>query len=89
MGNKHLAGTVRNADRWKALELELKGTVQPSAGIAILTYEWSDGKRGKARAATPEEIGRTAGLRDDTGRLRDDVDLSKGDEDGKDESNND
>lgn len=39
MGNKHLAGTVKNANRWKALELELKGTVQPSAGIVILTYE--------------------------------------------------
>jgi hypothetical protein len=38
MGNKDLAGTVKDGNRWKALEFDLKGTVQPSDDVVMLTY---------------------------------------------------
>jgi hypothetical protein len=39
MGNKDLADTAKDGNRWKALEIELKGTLQPSNDVAMLTYE--------------------------------------------------
>ncbi|HWK67120.1 MAG TPA: hypothetical protein VNS34_19515 [Rhizobiaceae bacterium] len=39
MENKDLAATVDEGRRWKVLDLDLKGTVQPSDNVFLLTYE--------------------------------------------------
>ncbi len=39
MANKDIAATAKDGNRWKELEIEKKGFVQPSDGVAILTYE--------------------------------------------------
>jgi hypothetical protein len=38
MANADLAATVTNPDRWRNLDIELKGLVEPVDGIAILSY---------------------------------------------------
>ncbi len=39
MTNSDLAETARDPNRWRDLELELKGHVQPNESFAMLTYE--------------------------------------------------
>lgn len=39
MSNADLAETARKPNRWKDLEIELKGIVEPSGGIVLLSYE--------------------------------------------------
>lgn len=39
MDSSSLAETAGDGNRWKKLELELKGTVQPSKDVFLLTYE--------------------------------------------------
>ena len=39
MGNKDIAATAKDGNRWKKLDIEEKGFLQPSNDIAILTYE--------------------------------------------------
>jgi hypothetical protein len=39
MSNKDIAATVKDGNRWKDLEIELKGLVAHSVDTAILTYE--------------------------------------------------
>jgi hypothetical protein len=39
MSNKDLAATVKSGNRWKNLEVDLKGLVTPSDNTAILSYE--------------------------------------------------
>jgi hypothetical protein len=41
MSNDDLAETARNPLRWKELEIELKGIVEPSNDVVLLTYEAS------------------------------------------------
>jgi hypothetical protein len=39
MSNKDLAATFKDGNRWRDLEIELKGLVMPSDDMAILSYE--------------------------------------------------
>ncbi len=39
MPNKDLAATAKDGNRWKKLDIEEKGMVQPSDDVAILTYQ--------------------------------------------------
>jgi hypothetical protein len=39
MSNKEIAATVKSANRWRNLEVELRGLVAPSDDTAILSYE--------------------------------------------------
>lgn len=39
MENKELGATIQDGSRWKALDLDLKGTIQPSDDVFLLTYE--------------------------------------------------
>jgi len=39
MANRDLAATAKNPNRWKDLEMELKGLLEPSDGVALLTYD--------------------------------------------------
>jgi hypothetical protein len=39
MSNAVLAETARKPNRWRDLEIELKGIVEPSGGIVLLSYE--------------------------------------------------
>jgi hypothetical protein len=39
MGNKDIAATAKDGNRWKKLDIEEKGFLQPSDDIAMLTYE--------------------------------------------------
>lgn len=39
MENKELAATVQDGNRWKTLDLDLKGTMQLSDDFFLLTYE--------------------------------------------------
>ena len=39
MGNADIAATVKDSNRWKKLDIEEKGFLQPSDDIAMLTYE--------------------------------------------------
>jgi hypothetical protein len=39
MGSEDIAATVKDGDRWKKLDIEEKGFLQPSDDIAMLTYE--------------------------------------------------
>lgn len=39
MSNPDLAATVKDGNRWKKLDLEMKGLVRPCDEVAILTYE--------------------------------------------------
>lgn len=41
MERKELAATATNPNRWRDLEMELKGMVEPSPDVALLTYEAS------------------------------------------------
>ena len=41
MNNEDLAATAKNPNRWKELEIELKGIVEPTEGIVLLSYEAS------------------------------------------------
>lgn len=41
MEREELAGTATNPNRWRDLEMELKGVVEPSADVALLSYEAS------------------------------------------------
>lgn len=39
MSNAELAETAKNPNRWRNLEIELKGIVEPGSDIVMLTYE--------------------------------------------------
>lgn len=39
MSNAELAETAKNPSRWRNLEIELKGIVEPGSDIVMLTYE--------------------------------------------------
>lgn len=39
MSNADLAATARNPNRWRDLEIDLKGMVEPGSDIVMLTYE--------------------------------------------------
>ena len=39
MGNADLAATAGDGNRWKKIEMEQKGFVEPTANVTILTYE--------------------------------------------------
>jgi hypothetical protein len=39
MGNADLAATVTDPKRWKSVEMDVKGMVQPGTDVAVLTYE--------------------------------------------------
>jgi hypothetical protein len=39
MSNSDLAATVKNGNRWKDIEIELRGLVKPSDDTAILSYQ--------------------------------------------------
>jgi hypothetical protein len=39
MSNKDLAATAKDGNRWKDLDIELKGLIEPSDDVAILSYE--------------------------------------------------
>jgi hypothetical protein len=49
MDRDALAATVKNAPRWRAIEMDMKGFVSPQPELAILSYrasaERADGKR--------------------------------------------
>ena len=49
MGNKDIAATAKDGNRWKKLDIEEKGFLEPSNDIAILTYE-AKAVRGNWRA---------------------------------------
>lgn len=39
MANAALAETVKEPNRWKSVDMEVKGLVQPGTDVAVLTYE--------------------------------------------------
>ena len=39
MSNAELAGTASKPNRWRSLDIELKGIVEPGSDIVMLTYE--------------------------------------------------
>ncbi len=39
MSNPDLAATAKDGNRWRKLDMEMKGLVRPSDDVAILTYE--------------------------------------------------
>ena len=39
MSNPDLAATAKDGNRWKKLDIEMKGVVRPCDEVAILTYE--------------------------------------------------
>lgn len=39
MGNADLAATVKDPKRWKSVDMDVKGVVQPGTDVAVLTYE--------------------------------------------------
>ena len=39
MSNKEIASSVGDNNRWKSLELKLKGLIEPADDVAILSYE--------------------------------------------------
>lgn len=39
MNNADLAATAKNPNRWRDLRIELKGVVEPSDDVALLSYE--------------------------------------------------
>ncbi|WP_333474381.1 hypothetical protein [Aminobacter sp. HY435] len=39
MSNADLAATARKPNRWKNLEMKLKGIVEPASDFVVLTYE--------------------------------------------------
>ena len=39
MSNKDVAASAKDGNRWRNLELELKGLIEPSDDVAILSYE--------------------------------------------------
>ncbi|GLS30689.1 hypothetical protein SAMN04488498_13217 [Mesorhizobium albiziae] len=41
MSNADLAATAKKPNRWKELEIELKGIVEPTDGVVLLSYEAS------------------------------------------------
>ena len=41
MSNKDLAATAKDGNRWKKLDIKLKGLVEPADDVAILSYEAS------------------------------------------------
>lgn len=52
MNNADLAATAKSADRWRDIEIELKGMVEPGSDIVMLTYEArARRKSGEAYAA--------------------------------------
>jgi len=52
MNKDELAATVKNAPRWRGLDMEIKGVVTPQPDLTILSYrasaERADGKRYRA-----------------------------------------
>lgn len=51
MSNKDIAATVKEGNRWKDLEIELKGLVTPSEDTTILSYEARAARENGARYA--------------------------------------
>lgn len=52
MSNADLAATAKSPDRWRDIEIELKGMVEPGSDIVMLTYEArARRKSGEAYAA--------------------------------------
>lgn len=39
MSNAELAGTAKKSNRWRSLDIALKGMVEPGSDIVMLTYE--------------------------------------------------
>jgi hypothetical protein len=39
MSNKDVAATAKDGNRWKRLDIELKGLIEPADDVAILSYE--------------------------------------------------
>jgi hypothetical protein len=39
MSNKEIASSAGQGNRWKSLELKLKGLIEPTDDVAILSYE--------------------------------------------------
>lgn len=39
MANRELAATAKKPNRWKDLEMELKGVLEPRDGLAFLSYD--------------------------------------------------
>ncbi len=39
MSNPDLAATAKDGNRWRKLDMDMKGLVRPSDDVAILTYE--------------------------------------------------
>lgn len=39
MSNADLAATATNTNRWRDLEIDLKGIVEPGSDVLVLTYE--------------------------------------------------
>jgi hypothetical protein len=56
MSNTDLAETAKNPNRWKDLEIELKGIVEPANGVVLLSYQASvlreDGEPYKSLVST-------------------------------------
>ncbi len=56
MSNPDLAATAKEGNRWSKLDMEMKGLVQPSDDVAIITYEANakreDGKPHHALVST-------------------------------------
>jgi hypothetical protein len=41
MSNKDVAATAKDGNRWKHLDIKLKGLIEPADDVAILSYEAS------------------------------------------------
>ena len=39
MSNKEVAATAKDGNRWKHLDIKLKGLIEPADDVAILSYE--------------------------------------------------
>ena len=56
MSNKDVAATAKDGNRWKDLDIKLKGLIEPADDVAILSYEAnatrSNGERYAALVST-------------------------------------
>jgi hypothetical protein len=56
MSNKDVAATAKDGNRWKHLDIKLKGLIEPADDVAILSYEAnavrSNGERYAALVST-------------------------------------
>ena len=51
MSNKDVAATAKDGNRWKHLDIKLKGLIEPSDDVAILSYEAKHAQQRRAYAA--------------------------------------